>query len=339
MAFDEAKSKAGTKANGNKPFYHRFFSKDPMIKSLIDQVMDCKFKENNNMPTMQKLKPLSGLAIGLAAFLIHSPAGALSPVNKTEKENLVAHRAVYDLKLDDSVNGANITDANGRMVFEVSGSKCEGYLVSMRFILSITDSKGSTNITDVRSSSWEDGEAKRFRFNTSQYNNQKLSKTTIGDAERKGKNAGIRVNIKSPKQGNAKFEEKIYFPTEHTNLVIAKAEAGAHVVTAPLYDGSENGNTLYETTTIIGKPILKDADLANSKIKNIDQLKGVKAWPIAISFFDRKNSFKQDLLPDYEISFRLYKNGVSTNLLIDYGDFSLSGDMKEIEFLPQTPCP
>ncbi len=280
----------------------------------------------------------SSVLLGLFFASVPSAANAITALTESDINQLAPHRAVYDLTLDKSLSSANITSASGRMVFEVTGSKCEGYLVSMRFILSVLDTKGSTNVTDVRSSSWEDGGAKRFRFNTSQYNNRKLSKTTIGDAARKGPGLPIKVKIKSPKRSDAKFDEKAYFPTEHTKLVIDAALKGKKIVMAPIYDGTDNGNTLYDTTAFIGKELKADEFVVKSKIKNLEQLKDMISWPVSISFYDKKKSYKQDLLPDYEISFRLYKNGVSRDLLIDYGDFSLNGALKEIEFLPQTAC-
>ncbi len=292
-----------------------------------------------HMPMMPKRILIAGSAVTLFLLNLASPANAISPVVEPKKDYLAAHRAVYDLNLESARSNANISDVNGRMVYEVTGTKCEGYLVRVRFLLTITDSKGTSFNRDVSFSSWEDGEAKRFRFNSSQYDNDRLSKTTEIDAARKEAGEGIMVNIKKPKRSKVKFEEKTYFPTEHTKLVIDAAVKGQQVVTAPLYDGSENGNTLYETTAFIGKPIKEDAVLSDKNIKNIAKLKGIPAWPISISFFDHKKSNKQDLLPDYEISFNLYKNGVSTNHHIDYGDFILNGKMKEIEFLQQSPCP
>ncbi|GJM01876.1 MAG: ATP-binding protein [Rhodomicrobium sp.] len=265
-------------------------------------------------------------------------AGAVNTPPDKSTNSVAPHRAVYDLDLKESLSSANITDANGRMVFEVTGSKCEGYLVNMRFILSVLDNKGITNVTDVRSSSWEDGSAEQFRFNTSQYFNQKLSKTTVGNAKRKEQGEGISVSVDSPKKTKANFTQKTYFPTEHTILVIEEALKGKRIVNAPIYDGSENGNTLYNTTAIIGKKVAADEFVNTSKVKNIEALKDMASWPVAIAFFDTRKGDKQDLLPDYEISFRLFANGVSRKLLVDYGDFSLNGKLKEIEFLPETQC-
>lgn len=274
--------------------------------------------------------------VGIATLT--TTAKAVNTVPETLETLVAPHRAVYDLKLKDSLSSANITDASGRMVFELTGSKCEGYLVNMRFILNVVDSKGATNVTDVRSSSWEDGEAQHFRFNTTQYFNQKLSKTTAGKASRKDQGDGISVKIDRPKPDKASFTEKTYFPTEHTRLMIKAALSGKKLVAAPIYDGSENGNTLYDTTAFIGKALKSDQFITTSKIKNIDKLKDMISWPVAIAFYDKKKSVKQDLLPDYEIAFRLYENGVSRSLIVDYGDFALNGTLKKIKFYEETSC-
>ncbi len=292
---------------------------------------------SHSLSFKHKLKTTAALVLGTTLLGVSS-ASAVNKVIETKDTHLAPHRAVYELSLKDTHSSSNIADAHGRMVFELSGSKCEGYLVNMRFILSIADTKGTVNVTDVRTSSWEDGKAERFRFNTSQYYNQKFSKATIGDAARKEKGEGIKVQIESPKPGSVKFDQKAYFPTEHTKLMLEGALKGKKVVQAPIYDGSENGVTLYDTTAIIGKELASDATVTTSKVKNISVLKDMKSWPVAISFFDKKKSAKQDLVPDYEIAFRLYENGVSRNLLIDYGDFSLDGTISNIEFLPENKC-
>ncbi len=45
-----------------------------------------------------------------------------------------------------------------------------------------------------------------------------------------------------------------------------------------------------------------------------------------------------DLTPSYQIDFRLYANGVSRELLIDYGDFSIHGTLTSLEYLKATEC-
>lgn len=286
-------------------------------------------------PTLNAILYASVFSV-MATFIL--PAYALSPVVDKRKTKIIPHRAVYELDLKESLPSANMANAYGRMVFEFTGSRCEGYLVNMRFVLTIADTKGKSTLTDVRSSSWEGGEGERFRFNSSQYFNRKLSKTTIGDAARQATGQGLRVKLESPKKSVVKFPHKAYFPSEHTRLMIEAAMDGKTILNAPIYDGSENGNTLYETTAFIGKSSKSDNSVTGTKIKNLDKLKDMMSWPVSLSFYDKKKSTKQDLLPDYEISFRLYANGVSRNLIIDYPEFSLDGKLSKIEFLPETSC-
>ena len=61
----------------------------------------------------------------------------------------------------------------------------------------------------------------------------------------------------------------------------------------------------------------------------------MKRWPVTISYFEED---KKDNTPNYVLSFDLYENGVSRALKLDYGDFVLAGEMKQLEFLPSKPC-
>ena len=43
--------------------------------------------------------------------------------------------------------------------------------------------------------------------------------------------------------------------------------------------------------------------------------------------------------PVYAITFELYENGVSRALILDYGDFVLTGEMTSLEMKDTKPCP
>jgi hypothetical protein len=64
-------------------------------------------------------------------------------------------------------------------------------------------------------------------------------------------------------------------------------------------------------------------------------LGGLASWPVSIGYFEPKEG---DLTPSYQIDFRLYENGVSRELLIDYGDFSIHGTLTDFEFLKSAEC-
>ena len=59
------------------------------------------------------------------------------------------------------------------------------------------------------------------------------------------------------------------------------------------------------------------------------------SWPVSIGYFEFKGG---DLTPSYQIDFRLYANGVSRELLIDYGDLPVHGTLTSLEYLKAVEC-
>ncbi len=58
---------------------------------------------------------------------------------------------------------------------------------------------------------------------------------------------------------------------------------------------------------------------------------------MAIGYFE-PGSDSTDALPVYELTFLFFENGVSRKLFIDYGEFSMRGELKEITFHPPSKC-
>ena len=72
-------------------------------------------------------------------------------------------------------------------------------------------------------------------------------------------------------------------------------------------------------------------------MKNAEQLDQLAAWPVSIGYFE-PGSDKKDAVPVYELSFLFFENGVSRKLFIDYGEFAIQGELKEIVFHPPSKC-
>ncbi|HEX7532987.1 MAG TPA: DUF1849 family protein, partial [Methyloceanibacter sp.] len=196
------------------------------------------------------------LAVLVVASLLDmrlaSPAEALAAKEPTK---LVAHRAVYEMTLDDARSASGITGIDGRMVFEFTGSDCDGYSLNMRMVTQMTDTQGQTNLTDLRSSTWEQGDGQKFRFQSAQYLNDKLGDVTMGRAVRAAPSADVKVNISQPAHGELDLPGRVLFPTQHSLALIDTALSGQSMFQAQIYDGSEKGRKVYDTTAFIGKMI------------------------------------------------------------------------------------
>jgi hypothetical protein len=271
-------------------------------------------------------------ALGLGAAL---PNHALALAAK-EPSKLAPHRAIYEMTLDGARSASGITGIDGRMVFEFTGSACDGYSLNMRMVTQMTDSQGQTNMTDLRSSTWEQGDGKKFRFQSAQYLNDKLGDVTMGRAVREAPSEAVKVKLSQPSRAELNLSGQILFPTQHSLAVIEKALSGQSLFQARIYDGSEKGRKVYETTAFIGtkvEPGTDDTKLEEpAKEKNLSAL---PSWPVSIGYFEPKDG---DQTPSYQIDFRLYENGVSRELVIDYGDFSIQGTLTSLEYLKAKEC-
>ncbi|MEM8744569.1 MAG: cell envelope integrity EipB family protein [Pseudomonadota bacterium] len=275
-------------------------------------------------------KPVLLGALALCAYGTSSQAFAPSGAT-----NLVPHRAVYEMTLDQSRPASGVSGVQGRMVFEFAGSGCDGFTMNMRLVTRIVGETGRSSTTDLRSSTWEEGRGKRFRFNSSQYRGEKLEETTSGDAERKAEQSEVDVHVNAPKPKELKVPGPVLFPTQHSLAILEAAKEGKSILQARVYDGSGKGDKVYSTTAFIGKRLKAGAKQPGNRVKNDEALEKLASWPVSISYFDSK---EEGETPVYQLGFRFYENGISRDLVIDYGDFAIKGDLSSLELMPAQGC-
>ncbi|MGD9501972.1 MAG: cell envelope integrity EipB family protein [Methyloceanibacter sp.] len=278
------------------------------------------------------------MALPAALALAPAHSGPAQALAGSEPNRLVAHRAIYEMKLDDtrSVSGiTGISGIDGRMVFEFTGSACAGYSLNMRLVTQMTDSQDQTNTTDLRSSTWEQGDGQKFRFQSSQFVNQKAADVTMGRAMRERPSEAIRIKLTQPGRADLKLPGPVLFPTQHSIALMEKARAGQTLFQARIYDGSEKGQKVFDTTAVIGTKVPPGADAALETAAKEKGLGELASWPVSIGYFEEQGG---DLTPSYQIDFRLYENGVSRELLIDYGNFSVHGTLTALEYLKTPEC-
>jgi len=273
---------------------------------------------------------------GVTALVMFGLASAAHPSLALNPEvELASHRAIYDLKLADTRGRRQLSAAQGRIVYDFSGSACEGYALQFRQVTELDNGEGKVVVSDLRSATWEEGGAKNYRFNFQNYLSQQLVDSVDGRAER-GPQA-IGVNLAQPATKHFDLDAAVVFPTEHIRRIVLAARGGQKVLELPVYDGSETGEKLYNTLTVIGQVIEPGERQPEDAAARQTALEGVRRWPVTVSYFD--NSKKNgEQTPVYSIKFELYENGVSRALMLDYGDFAISGTMTTLEMRDTTPC-
>jgi len=274
------------------------------------------------------------LAVASLAVVGLFPASGQVPA-ENEGVQLASHRAIYDLKLAEARGRRQLSAVQGRIVYDFSGSSCEGYALQFRQVTELDNGEGKVVVSDLRSATWEEGAAKNYRFNFQNYLSQKLVDSVDGKAER-GTGA-IAVNLAKPESKQFDVEQGVVFPTEHIRRIVVAARQGKTVLEVPVYDGSETGEKLYNTLTVIGQPIPAGQRSPDDAAAGNAALDSMQRWPVTISYFDRSKQGGEQQ-PVYTIKFELYENGVSRDLLLDYGDFAIRGTMSTLELRNTRPC-
>ncbi len=202
---------------------------------------------------------------------------------------------------------------------------------NFRQLTELQPAEGPTRVSDMRSATFEDGDGKNFAFDM-QTNVDNAQNDIIDGKATKAAEGALSIALSKPKPGKLNLDTDVVFPTEHLRRILDAAEDGRNILQLTVYDGSETGDKLYETTTIIGHsisaPVVEQA-------AHIPALENMKRWPVSISYFEVG---KKDEGPNYILSFDLYENGISRALKLDYGDFILGGEMTSSNFCRSRPA-
>lgn len=245
--------------------------------------------------------------------------------------SFLSHQALYNLSLVKSRGSSSINGARGRILYKFSGSACEGYTSDFRQVSEMDNGEGETTLSDMRSTSWEDAEGKAYRFKIVTRANDSDQSEVDGIAERKG--GKITVKLKRPVAKTVTIDGKAVFPTEQIQRIIAAAKAGKSVLELTVYDGSDNGEKVYNTFSVIGKPIRGEATGSTPDPSTAnDQMKTLTRWPVTVSYYERGAPHTSgEQTPNYSMSFELFEDGVSRALVLDYNDFVISGKMDKFD--------
>lgn len=248
---------------------------------------------------------------------------------------IVPHRAVYDLEMLRSTQGANLGGVSGRMAYEVTGSACDGWTVSMRLVNNFEYKEGNSRLIDMQSSSWETGDGKEMNYNEKAFVDNKPDtekRLSVSREEVSGKGQG---KITLPKEQSFSIAGDTIFSMHHQLRLMDAAAKGETRDVSVVYDGSDDTKPLRAISTI-GKKIAAGTSTADNANPNATNLAKLPSWPVSIGYYPFEDN--KDDTPLYQISFDMYENGVSTGLVMDYGNYALSGKLAHLELLKPEAC-
>jgi hypothetical protein len=262
---------------------------------------------------------VGGSAAGLMALLLAGSADAA---------DISAHRALYKMSLARGNNDGGVTGASGTMSYEW-GESCEGWTIEQRYRLKMAYAEQAD--VDIASNfvTWEAKDGLNYRFNQKESRDGKDQDEIRGTAKLDGPGKGGTAEFEKPSEKTFTLPAGALFPSAHTMLLIDKAKAGETFLSKQIFDGATVENAVL-VSAVIGPKIEPDPAAAQKS-----PLLNRPGWRVRLAFFPADQKAEK---PDYELGMLLLDNGVSRDMLIDYGDYAIKATLDDIEAVPKPHC-
>ena len=234
------------------------------------------------------------------------------------------HKALYEIRLVSTKSGSQVMNIAGQMLYEWK-PLCEAWSSNHRFNIryEYADTPPLNMTSDF--STYESFDGTSLSFTSQRKRDGEMFEELRGQA-----------NIENNQEGEAVFtipEDLVHqlpvgtrFPVGHTMDVAQKIKEGKTFYNSVIYDGSDEKGAI-EVNAFIGKEvnalsrIQESADLDISLINTPARLVRLAFFPIS----------ENEESSDYEMDLVFHNNGVISDMLIDYDDFSVSQRLIAIE--------
>jgi hypothetical protein len=262
----------------------------------------------------------AAIALGiLVAGVVSGPSGAAE---------IMPHRALYTMTLGRAGGNAGVIAAAGTMAYQW-GESCDGWTVEQRYRLKM-DYADSPDVNIASNFvTWEAKDGLHYRFNQKETRNGKADEEIRGVAKLDGPGKGGDADFETPAGKSFKLPAEMMFPSAHTMFLIDQAKTGATFISKHIFDGATVENAVL-VSAVIGPRIAPDPAAAKQS-----PLLNRPGWRVRLAFFPADPKEEK---PDYELGMLLLDNGVSKDMVIDYGEYAIHAKLDDIEPMPKPGC-
>ncbi len=271
-----------------------------------------------------------------AILFFHESAFAAGLFGKKEtsfeqaKAQLQPHKAIYDINLVATRSGSPIINISGKMFYEWRAS-CAGWIANHRFNLFYEYADGPAMAITSDFSTFESTDGKEFSFSAQRKRNDELYQEFRGTATVEGDKGKAEFTI--PEDFTIDLYEDSNFPMAHTIKMIKHMMNNDKFFNAVVFDGSDDEGAV-EINAFIGKEANVDSALLKDDAIEKDLLKP-RAQNIRMAVFPLESDLSTS---DYEMSIVFHENGVISDMLVDYDDFSITQKLIALEKIEPASC-
>jgi hypothetical protein len=251
--------------------------------------------------------------LALLALLVPSLAHA---------DGFTGQHALYTLTLA-KLRTHDITGATGQMSFDVVDG-CTGWATTQHMTLLIRNTDGTLNKTVSDYITWESKDGKTLTFTLRESDNDgKEQIDSAGTAMHTAPDGSGIITYTTPANTTLKLPPGTLFPMAHTAALLAAGRAGQKFISPLLFDGTTTDGAQATFVAVLGHH--------GAGKTAWPALDGIPSTNVDIAFYERKND---DETPDFRTSMRYFENGVASDLMMDFGDFEMTGKLTRLSIPP-----
>lgn len=268
-------------------------------------------------------RSLSGtliLCLGLSGCA--AQAGSVSSIETA----MVPHVAEYRFKLTHAEQGSSVVDASGVLGYRFE-KMCDGWVTEMQQIMILQGAEGTPINSAYSMTQWEDFAGSKYRFRMRDYLDGTKVDEIVGEAVRDSD--AVRVTYEIPVEVVEELPADTMFPTQHSAMLLERAEAGERFGNDLVFDGSG------ETPTNRIAVVISAQKNAENSADDPDQIARTPFHRMNLAFYPLGEAENG---PSTEMAVDFGANGVAHGMRFDYGDFEVSGTLDKVTMLPQPKC-
>ena len=259
-------------------------------------------------------------------FMLCSPnVYAQAVIDPALVAGLMPHKALYDVRLSSKKSGSNISNISGTMFYEWQPT-CDAWVSNHRFDMVYEYPEVPPVRITSDFSTHESFDGSTFSFTMQRKRAGVLYEELRGSVNTGNAGDDNEVVYSIPQGVSFHLPKGSLFPMAHTISVLDKIKQGKKFYNATIFDGSDENGPV-DVNSFIGKEeTYKPADKYAQYIDS--DLVSSNGWNVQLAFFPL-NNFEE--IADYEMSLVVHENGVITDMLVKYKDFSITQKLRALE--------
>ncbi|MCB9973350.1 MAG: DUF1849 family protein [Rhodospirillales bacterium] len=269
----------------------------------------------------------------LKAVPEQSQAASSAPAKKAQTKTpasldgaMVPHKALYEITMVSAASGSQVVNISGNMFFEWKPT-CDAWTTDHRFNLTYeyADSPAMQITSDF--STWESRDGKSFDFSSRRSRDGELYEELRGHVDRLEDGSGKAV-YSLPENLSFDLPKGFVLPMQHTLDILSVIDkSNSPFVNRVLFDGSDTEGPI-EVNAFIGKSVNAMARLPVNAELDVSLL-NAPARDIRMAFFPLLDQETES--SDYEMNAVFHDNGVISDMMIDYHEFSIHQKLIALE--------